>query len=284
MSSSLDFLIYILKLVYPIQEPDLVRDRPLEVLCLGISRSGTESLSKALYQIGYNDVYHGMQLIDYRTADIAQWWRLSRAKCGGNQDFLNAREFDKVLGHCQAITDFPCCSFATELLHAYPDAKVVLNRRSDVNAWMKSFQSQLFNIYPGWYSRFRPFFEATLFWMRIFTTAVADPMILNHMRRDQDNMADEYRKHYEAIKRECDAQGRQYLEWTVEDGWEPLCKFLEKPIPDGPFPRGNSGAEFQAFRKNVHGPRWRRGNRNVALASCFVVALISWATYTAYRR
>ncbi|KAM0366855.1 hypothetical protein ACHAPK_008335, partial [Fusarium culmorum] len=29
------------------------------------------------------------------------------------------------------------------------------------------------------------------------------------------------------------------LEWTVQDGWEPLCKFLDKPIPDEPFPHVN---------------------------------------------
>ena len=32
------------------------------------------------------------------------------------------------------------------------------------------------------------------------------------------------------------------LEWTVEDGWEPLCKFLDKPVPDEPFPHVNAGA------------------------------------------
>ena len=29
------------------------------------------------------------------------------------------------------------------------------------------------------------------------------------------------------------------LEWTVNDGWEPLCKFLDKPVPDEPFPHVN---------------------------------------------
>lgn len=32
------------------------------------------------------------------------------------------------------------------------------------------------------------------------------------------------------------------LEWTVEGGWEPLCAFLGKPVPDEPFPYVNAAA------------------------------------------
>lgn len=31
----------------------------------------------------------------------------------------------------------------------------------------------------------------------------------------------------------------QLLEYDVRDGWEPLCKFLDVPIPNEPFPREN---------------------------------------------
>ena len=33
--------------------------------------------------------------------------------------------------------------------------------------------------------------------------------------------------------------------YTAGDGWEPLCRFLDRPIPDGPFPRVNSTDEFR---------------------------------------
>ena len=29
------------------------------------------------------------------------------------------------------------------------------------------------------------------------------------------------------------------LVWNVEEGWEPLCKFLGVPVPQSPFPRVN---------------------------------------------
>lgn len=30
------------------------------------------------------------------------------------------------------------------------------------------------------------------------------------------------------------------LDWSVEDGWEPLCRFLGKAVPEEPFPHVNT--------------------------------------------
>lgn len=39
------------------------------------------------------------------------------------------------------------------------------------------------------------------------------------------------------------------LEWKIEDGWIPLCKFLGKDVPKNtPFPRAN---DAQGFKKRV---------------------------------
>ena len=35
------------------------------------------------------------------------------------------------------------------------------------------------------------------------------------------------------------------LVFEVAQGWEPLCNFLDKPIPRVPFPRINEGTTFQ---------------------------------------
>ena len=36
----------------------------------------------------------------------------------------------------------------------------------------------------------------------------------------------------------------QLLVWNVKQGWEPLCTFLDKPVPDCPVPRENMKAEL----------------------------------------
>lgn len=48
------------------------------------------------------------------------------------------------------------------------------------------------------------------------------------------------------------------LEWSVEDGWEPLCSFLGKPVPEEPFPHVNAaagwaGQEMRIGKKYIFG-------------------------------
>jgi hypothetical protein len=44
-------------------------------------------------------------------------------------------------------------------------------------------------------------------------------------------------------------EGVSSREIVVAEGWEPLCKFLNKPIPDEPFPHLN---DTQEFRRHIH--------------------------------
>lgn len=132
----LSTLFPILARIYPLPEKNLKRDRPLQVLALGISRSGTESLRQALIQLGYNDCHHGFRYIT-SPDEILQWCRLSLAQQRKDRDFLNAVEFDKVLGDCMAVTDTPCCMFAEDLIRCFPEAKIVFNYREDVCLQLK---------------------------------------------------------------------------------------------------------------------------------------------------
>lgn len=54
-------------------------------------------------------------------------------------------DWDKLLGHCHAVTDVPSFCFAPELIEAYPEAKVVLTAR-DPDAWLKSIDTTLFAV------------------------------------------------------------------------------------------------------------------------------------------
>ena len=50
------------------------------------------------------------------------------------------------------------------------------------------------------------------------------------------------------VKREVPAD--RLLVWDPRDGWEPLCRFLGKPVPDTPYPRTNSKDDFvNRFRR-----------------------------------
>jgi hypothetical protein len=37
------------------------------------------------------------------------------------------------------------------------------------------------------------------------------------------------------------------LEWRPQDGWEPICRALDLPVPEGPFPHVNTTEDFRAM-------------------------------------
>ena len=42
------------------------------------------------------------------------------------------------------------------------------------------------------------------------------------------------------------------LIWNVKEGWEPLCKFLEKAVPEEPFPHDNKTGDMEYIDKYAH--------------------------------
>lgn len=49
--------------VYQVPEPPKqTRTKPMQILALGMSRSATESLSRALRRLGYDPVFHGFHM------------------------------------------------------------------------------------------------------------------------------------------------------------------------------------------------------------------------------
>ena len=53
-----------------------------------------------------------------------------------------------------------------------------------------------------------------------------------------------YERHNQDV-RDAFAESDRFLEFEVAQGWEPLCAFLDKPVPDEPFPRVNDTDSFR---------------------------------------
>lgn len=82
-----------------------------------------------------------------------------------------------------------------------------------------------------------------------------------------------YSRHYAELEAELREQGRPWLDWTVEDGWEPLCEFLGKPVPDVEFPNENNVDSFAQRRAKLHAARIARARRNMRLTGIVLVAV-----------
>lgn len=78
-----------------------------------------------------------------------------------------------------------------------------------------------------------------------------------------------YREHYALVERVTPPE--RLLKFRLEEGWEPLCRFLGRPIPDLEFPRVNEGA---ALKEKI-GLIARRGVGNVVMGVLKVVAPVA---------
>merc|ERR1719283_487849 len=61
-------------------------------------------------------------------------------------------------------------------------------------------------------------------------------------KSSKDIMKQKYRAHIEYVKSVVPKD--RLLIWNVKEGWEPLCKFLNVPVPDCPVPRKNTKGEL----------------------------------------
>lgn len=189
----------------------------LKVIGAGFGRTGTMSLKAALEQLGFNPCYH---MVECFPKGPAHWDKWTAAR-NGNPDW------DGIFEGFEATVDFPACTSYRELADYYPEARVVLSVR-DPEAWFKSTQDTIFS--PAWTE-----------WLR---TSEAGPYMaatinnyFDDRMHDREHLIKRFNEHVEDVK--ASIAPERLLVFEAKDGWEPLCEFLEVPVPEGDYPRVN---------------------------------------------
>lgn len=204
----------------------------LQVIGAGLHRTGSMSLKVALERLGFGPCYHGMESLR-RNRDGDRW--LAAFEAGGNVDW------SEIFDGYRSALDWPTIFFWEQLTTAYPDAKVVLTVR-DLESW--------------WHSHVR-MFEVGSEVVEEFTDDQRQWAVDSGFARMQaalgtipsaffdDRLSD--KEHCQRVFEEHVARVREampkdrLLVYEVQEGWEPLCQFLEVDVPDEPFPRVNVG-------------------------------------------
>ena len=157
---------------YAPNPPPLTRspDKPMQVLCLGVHRSATISLQRALERLGYGPTYHGFDLFYGDPLHYPAWGRLALRKHYGVPQTteakpITAEDFDAILGDSEVILDSAAFAFAEELIEAYPDAKVILNYREDFDAWHRSFVRAMLPLASEIWWPLIGLFESGMWWI-----------------------------------------------------------------------------------------------------------------------
>ena len=202
----------------------------LQVIGAGFGRTGTLSMKAALEQLGYDKCHHMMEVFP-SDKQLGAWHRISQGE---------TPDWDHVFEGFQASVDFPSSGYWRELAAHYPDAKIILTTRS-FDSWYESASETIYPVsrdIPGWMTvipKVRKIKEMTYgtIWDRIFGGKF----------EDKEATRKAFEQHEADVK--AAFSDDRLLVFHPKEGWGPLCAFLGKPVPEGPFPNVNDRADFQ---------------------------------------
>ncbi len=201
---------------------------PLKVVGTGFGRTGTNSLKLALEQLGFGPCHHMFEVRD--NLDQLPYWQAAAAG--------DLPDWDEVFADYTACVDWPAARFWREITSHYPEAKVLHSIRPE-ESWINSFYK---TIYPV--MRDRKDNEPGLYRDRLdMAHEIVLEQVFDGKADDRDHALDTYRAHNKAVSMTISSD--RLLIYDVAQGWEPLCQFLDVPIPDAPLPHVNSTEQFQ---------------------------------------
>lgn len=214
----------------------------IKVIGAGFGRTGTLTLKHALERLGFGKCYHMEELLA-NPHHVEYWKPLFEGK---------EIDFDALFKGYQSTVDFPGYRMYKEIYKKYPSAKVILQVR-EPEKWYESALNTIYKAGPSLPKKIlmsfkMPFSPRLRKLVKVFM--LADNYV---WKRDfQGKFEDKafaikiFNDHIEEVKKNIPAD--KLLIYQVKEGWEPLCKFLNVPVPNEPFPVSNERLEFK--RKN----------------------------------
>ena len=207
----------------------------LQVIGVGMHRTGSMSVKAALERLGFGPCYHGMEALR-RHRDGDHW--LAAYEAGGEFDW------PVIFEGYRATLDWPTMYFWEQLATAYPKAKIVLTDR-DPERWWDS-HVKMFQLGADFDEKLtdeqRQWAEESGFarMQTALATIVFDTF--DGQVFDKPHCLRVFEQHYQKVRRTVPAE--RLLVYRVQEGWEPLCRFLGVAVPDEPFPRVNVGDDL----------------------------------------
>ena len=234
----------------------------LAVIGAGFGRTGTNSLKVALEQLGFSKCHH-MKEVPGSRKQVDAWHALSRG---------DRVDWDDVFEGFAASCDWPSSVYWEELYRHYPESVVILTDR-DEERWYKSTIETIYPVteaIPKWLTRLIPRFKRVdemvrgLVWDGVFEGRFEDKA--HALRR--------YRENSERVKRGVNPA--QLLVFEAKEGWEPLCAFLNVPVPETPYPHVNEAAVIKRMLAVLRILSWLP-------CALLIAAVVAIATYALER-
>jgi len=200
----------------------------LRVVGAGLGRTGTLSLKLALERLLGAPCYHMLEVLG-NPEHVPAWHAAVRGQMP---------DWHALMRGYAAAVDWPVAAFWPALAEAFPDALILLSVRP-AEQWWASADQTIFRglrtpppttapeLIRGWHE------------MCVDMLAARFGAPLD----DREASIAAFTRLNEETRRRAPAE--RLLEWQASDGWEPICRALDLPVPDEPFPRRNTRQEFQ---------------------------------------
>ena len=200
-----------------------------KVFNLGFSKTGTTSIEQAFQLLGYR-VSKGHWKYHYN------YYLLAVAIQGDYDEIVRySRYFD-------AFCDGPWgggTDLYKRLEQEYPDARFLLTIR-DPDKWYDSLVTMLTMFDDDERTAMSTYHRNGLFGTIYWFRKIFD---IEELHGNRDKIITKYRAYNEEVQEYFRARNRQLYVVDVsteETPWQGLCDFLEREVPDAPFPRLNS--------------------------------------------
>lgn len=219
---------------------------PLKVIGAGFGRTGTMSLNAALNQLGLRS-FHMLEILRKRPSDLRlEFWRQVANAPVGTQ-----HNWERAFSSYTATVDTVACSVWRALATAYPNAKIILTLHPrGAQAWFESAKQTYYSLADhNWQFRVleivtplgRQFGDLSrkLIWERLHGGAM----------NDRGKAISHYERHIEEVR--ATVPKDRLLVFSADQGWAPLCRFLEAEEPAGGFPNVNDRAEAASIIADI---------------------------------
>ncbi len=200
----------------------------LAVIGAGFGRTGTESMKLALERLGLGPCYHMTEVLP-NPDRVAEWRQTSAGVLP---------DWDVTFAGFGATVDWPAAFFWRELAAFYPNAKILLTVR-DADSWYDSMDKTIFRV-------LRESDDPASIGEKLIAEGVFGG------RFDRDHAIKVFNANTAAVQAAFSSD--RLLTFTIGDGWEPLCRFLDQPVRDEPFPHSNRPGEFDKMMEEHDTP------------------------------
>jgi len=205
-----------------------MKDSLSKVFGIGLSRTGTTSLTKALTELSYRSLHF--------PHDPLTQTELMRYYSDSSKPLVLT-----VAERYDALTDTPIASVFRELANQYPTSRFILTTRSE-EKWLDSCEQYFARVMEPMYTRWGTA-EAIRYCRAVNARVYGSP----HFNREAFSRT--YTIHFRNVTRYFDRQPDRLLCVDICDGqgWPELCRFLNCAVPAVAFPSENRLAQAEAI-------------------------------------